>query len=350
MDAVRVLVCVVICMQGVEAFSCPVTCSCNFAETLCHNASLRSVPDDLSDGTVKLVLTNNIFPAIESNHLRLLTRLKLADLSNNRINTIGSGVLCTSEELETLYLNDNNIRIQNPDTFYCLKNLRRLILKNNQISSVPPGLFRNNTNLVVLDLGNNIITFLEPDIFQNNLLLSYVIIEANPVSDVSHITSLSKYLNVMDIEFCGRPSVISYQRYLTLETKQSMIEVRDLSPNDLTSDDRLFILNAMQPKLDALGYIELDYLQPNVTTQTVTTLSGEPVFCYCNRSSLWYWCIDKTPSCTETKDAFHNKCTSRVHKIEDTRRIERTSYVPAEANSISPILVFVFVSSIFFTV
>jgi Leucine-rich repeat (LRR) protein len=350
MDAVLVLVCVVICMQGVEAFSCPVTCSCNSAETLCQNASLHIVPDDLSEGTVKLALTNNIFPALESNHLKRLTRLKIVDLSNNRINTIESGVLCTSEELEILYLNDNNITIQNPDTFYCLKNLRRLNLKNNQISSIPRGLFRNNTKLVVLNLANNNITFLEPDSFQHNLLLSYVIIEANPVSDVSHITSLSKYLNVLDIEFCGRPSVISYQRCLTMETKQSMIEVKDLSPNDLNRSDHLFILSAMKPKLDALGYNERDYLQQNVTTKTVTTLSDEPVFCYCNRSSLWYWCIDKTPNCIETKDAFHNKCTSKVHKIPDTHRTERTSYVRAEANSISSILVLVFVSSIFFTV
>jgi hypothetical protein len=307
------------------------------------------VPDDLSEETVKLVLTNNTFPALDSNHLKLLKRLKFVDLSNNSINTTGSGVLCKSEELEFLYLNDNNIKILNPDTFYCLKNLRRLSLKKNQISSIPQGLFRNNTNLVVLDLAYNNITFLEPHSFQHNLLLSYVIIEANPVSSVSNMTSLSKYLNVLDIVFCEPPSVISYQRYLTLETEQTMFQVRDLSPNDLTTSDRQFILSAMKPKFDALVYTELDYLHPNVSTQTVTTYSGASVFRYCNQLSVWYWCIDKTPSCPYKKDAFHNdQC--KEHKVPHTRQIERESNVRAGANSISPILVLVLVSSIFSTV
>jgi hypothetical protein len=307
------------------------------------------VPDDLSEETVKLVLTNNFFPALDSNHLRLLTRLKFVDLSNNSINTIGSGILCTSEELEILNLNDNNIEIQNSYIFYCLKNLRRLSLKNNQISSIPQSLFQNNTNLVVLDLSHNSITFLEPHIFQQNPLLSYVIIEAIPVSNISHITSLSKYLNVLDIEFCENQSVISYQRYLTLGTEQNMIQVQDLPADDLTTSDRLFIFTAMKPKLDALGYNELDYLYPNVTTQTVTTYSGAPVFCYCNLSSFWYWCIDKTPSCLDKKDSFYNqKCN--VHKITDTPKIKRTANGGAEANSNLPMFVLILVLSIFVTV
>jgi hypothetical protein len=307
------------------------------------------VPDDLSEDTVKLILTNNSFPALDSNHLRLLTHLKFADLSKNRIKTIESRILCTSEELEILYLNDNNIEIQKPDTFYCLKKLRRLSLKNNQISSIPQSLFQNNLNLVVLDLGYNHITFLEPLGFQQNLLLSYVIIEDNPISSVSNFTVVSKYLNVLDIEFCGQPSVISYQRYLTLETEQNMTQVKDLLVNNLTNSDRIFIFDAIKPKLDALGYNELDYLYPNITTRTVTTYSGAPVFCYCKLFSVWYWCIDKTPSCPDTKDGFQNqKC--KVHKKTDTLKVNRTVNGQAEAKPILTILVLILVLSILITV
>jgi hypothetical protein len=307
------------------------------------------VPDDLSEDTVKLVLTNNSFPALDSYHLRLLTHLKFVDLNKNGIKKIGSRVLCSSEELEILYLNDNNIEIENPDTFYCLKKLRRLSLKNNQISSIHQSLFQNNLNLVVLDLGYNHITFLEPLSFQRNLLLSYVIIEANPLSSFSNFTALSKYLNVLDIEFCGHPSVISYQRYLTLETEQNMIQVKDLLANNLTNSDRIFIISAIKPELDALGYNELDYLYPNVTTQTVTTYSGAPVFCYCKLFAVWYWCTDKTPSCPDTKDAFRNqKCN--VHKKTDTHKLNWTAYGQAEAKPILPILVLLLVLSILVTV
>jgi len=301
------------------------------------------VPDDLSRGTVKLVLNNNNFSALDNSHLRLLTRLRLVDLSQNHIETIRSRILCDSEELEILQLNDNNIEIQESDTFYCLKKLRRLSLKNNHISSIPQSLFQNNINLVVLDLGYNKITFLEPSSFQQNLLLSYIIIEANPISSDSSFTALPKSFNVLDIEFCGEhPSVISYHKYLTLEPKQNMTQVSDFLSNNLTNSDRLFIFNAMKPKLDALGYTEMDYLYLNATTPTVTTYSGAPVFCYCKMLSVWYWCIDKDPNCSETKDAFGNqKCN--VHKKTDLRIMIGTANGQAEAKPIFLAFVLIFV-------
>jgi hypothetical protein len=306
------------------------------------------VPDDLSEDTIKLVLTNNSFPALNSSHLRLLTRLRVVDLSKNLIKTIGSKVLCTSQELEILYLNDNNIEIQNHDTFYCMKKLRRLSLKNNQISSIPQSLFQNNTNLVVLDLGYNHITFLEPYIFQQNLLLSYVIIEANPISSICNFTALSKQLNVLDIDFCGHPSVVSYQRYLNLETGKNKIRVEDLLAKDLTNSDRHFIFSAIEPKLDALRYGQLDYLYPNVTTRKVTTSSGARVFCYCKQFSVWYWCIDKTSSCP-VKDAFQNQ-NCNVIKKTDPRKMNGTSNGQAEAKPILTIMVLILVLSILVTV
>jgi hypothetical protein len=306
------------------------------------------VPDDLSEDTVKLVLTNNSFPELGSKHLTSLTRLNLVDLSKNHIETIGSRVLCTSEQLEILNLNDNNIKIEKNDTFDCLKKLRRLSLKNNQISLIPQSLFKNNVDLVVLDLSYNHITFLEPRVFQQNQLLSYVIIEANPISSISNFTALSEYLNVLDIDFHGQPSVISYQRYPTLETKRNMTQVKDLLAKDLTNRDRLFIFDVLKPKLKALGYHELDYLYPNVTTRTVTTYSGAPVFCYCELFSMWYWCIDKTLGCPDMKDAFRNQ-TCKLHKKRDTHRTSWTANKQAEAKPILPILVLILVLSILVT-
>lgn len=341
MDEVLVLMCVFLCMQCVESTSCPVTCMCTSAETSCRSASLQSVPDDLSGDTVKLVLNNNNFPALDSSHLILLTHLKLVDLSQNHIETIGSRILCNSEELEILKLNDNNIEIQESDTFCCLKKLRRLSLKKNHISSIPQGLFRNNINLVVLDLCYNNIKSLEPSSFQQNLLLSYVIIEANPISSDLNFNPLSKYFNVLYIEFCGEhPSVISYQRYLTLETEQNMIQVKDLLDNNLTNSDRMFIFNDIKPKFDALDYKEVDYLYRSVTTLTVTTYSGTPVFCYCKLFSVWYWCTDKEPSCSETKDAFGNQMCN-MQKNTDIHKMVWTANGQDEAKHIFPTFVLI---------
>lgn len=352
MDEVLVLMCILFCMKCVESSSCPATCACTSAETSCRNASLQNVPDDLSEGTIKLVLSNNVFPALDSNRLRLLTRLKFVDLSNNGIKIIENGFFCTSEELEILNLNNNEITIKNPDTFSCLKKMRRLNLKNNQISSIPPGLFRNNTNLVVLDLSYNLIAFLEAGTFQQNLLLSYVIIAGNPISSVYNFTTpLSRSLNVLDIQFCGHPSIISYQRYLTLYSEQNMAQVKDLLADDLTSSDRHLILDAMKPKLDALSYNQLDYLYLNTTMRTATTYSGAPVFCYCNLLSLWYWCIDEASKCADMKDAFHNRECDVAKKVATrTSVMKQTASGQVEAKPILPILVLILVVLILVTV
>jgi Leucine-rich repeat (LRR) protein len=307
------------------------------------------VPDDLSEDTIKLVLTNNVFPALDSSHLRPLTRLKFIDLSNNHIRRTGNGIFCTSEKLEILKLNNNEIEIISSGTFYCLKNLRRLNLKNNKMSSVYPDLFRKNTNLVVLDLSYNRIKSLASRTFQQNLLLSYVFIENNPVSNVSNFPLLSKSLNVLDIKFCEVPSIISYQRYLILESQQNMAEVKDLLPDDLTTSDRHYILNAMKPKLDALSYKVSDYLFQNTTMHTVTTYSGAPVFCYCNVFSVWYWCIDEESKCSEMKDAFHHRNCNAIGTTY-TSAIKRTANGQIEAKPILPILVLILVVLILVTV
>jgi hypothetical protein len=128
-----------------------------------------------------------------------------------------------------------------------------------------------------------------------------------------------------------------------------MTQVKDLLANDLTNSDRQFINNAMIPKLDALGYNELDYLYPDITTRTVTTYSGAPVFCYCKLLSVWYWCTDKAPSCPDTQDAFRNqKC--KVHKKTYTREMNGTANGQAEVKPILTVLVLILVLSILVTV
>jgi hypothetical protein len=128
-----------------------------------------------------------------------------------------------------------------------------------------------------------------------------------------------------------------------------MIQVKDLLANNLTNSDRKFIFNALKPKLDALGYSEVEYLFLNTTTRTVTTYSGARVFCYCKMFSVWYWCIDQTPSCPDTKDAFQNQdCNMR--KKTDIPKMNRAANGQVEAKPNLPILVSILVLSILVTI
>jgi Leucine-rich repeat (LRR) protein len=245
-----------------------------------------------------------------------------------------------AEELEVLNLTDNQIEYKQSNPFYCLKNLRRLYLKNNNISSIPRGLFQNNSNLVVLDLSDNNIQTLDTDIFQHHYLLSYVIIEGNPASYLSEFSStpLPKTLNVIDVGSCKNSvlSVISYQRIPVLDYKQNSIMVTDLLPDNITHSDQAVIRDVILSKLRVLEYNELDYLYYNSTLNVTTTYSAMPVFCYCNRLSVWFWCFEML-SCGNLTVMYD---VLQCNKIPELRTIEeRKASGQSESRSVLHILV-----------
>jgi hypothetical protein len=100
---------------------------------------------------------------------------------------------------------------------------------------------------------------------------------------------------VIEVSSCknSTPSVISCQRIPVLDRKQNSTSVKDLLLHNLTSSYHVVIRDVMLSKFRLLNYSELDYLYCNSTLHIVTTYSAAPVFCYCSRQSVWFWCCEK---------------------------------------------------------
>jgi hypothetical protein len=64
--------------------------------------------------------------------------------------------------------------------------------------------------------------------------------------------------------------------------------------NELSQNTELF--NVVTFKLEKVGYDFDDYLYYNATLNQITTSSGVPLLCYCERIYLWFWCSERCPT------------------------------------------------------
>ena len=112
----------------------------------CRNASLVSVPSDLSGATVNI------------------------DLSFNNISILSENSVDNMPRLDTVVVSDNIIKVVQPEVFFRLQDLRYLDMHNNNIDYIHPVTFRNNPNLSVLDLSCNKLKQLRNDFNSENEL------------------------------------------------------------------------------------------------------------------------------------------------------------------------------------
>jgi len=276
--------------------SCPSKCTCFTEETKCLNASLSAIPQTISKNTVKLTMSYNSIQSLMQDSATELTQLRTVLLSTNGIQSLGPRILCASRELKILNLSKNEIISINSESFSCLQELRYLYLNENKIFYIDSSLFRNNIKLNLLDLRNNALKTIASDVFKNNSLLYLVLIGNNYV--VLNGTSLNSFnttFNVLDIKFCksNETSLISYQSLPRLQELKSnrseLVAVTELiSPNTE-------LLHVITSKLREFNYSVDDYVYYNATLNQITTSSGIPVLCYCDRMSVWFWCSERRP-------------------------------------------------------
>jgi hypothetical protein len=165
-------------------------------------------------------------------------------------------------------------------------------------------------------VGNNALETLESGTFLNNSLLSLVLVENNHLDLYpALVIFLNTSLNLLDIEFCKSEeiSLISYQNLPRLQElkrhRSELIDVRELV------SEHTELVNVVISKLKDVGYGLDDYVYYNATSNQVTTSSDIPVFCYCDRISLWFWC---SGTCASSRGLTHVyetlKCTKEYVK------------------------------------
>jgi hypothetical protein len=113
------------------SLECPDFCECQSGALKCQNASLTSVPSDLSGEIVSI------------------------DLSFNSISILDKDFFVNVPRLDTVVISDNNIKSVDPEVFLGLQDLKHLDMHNNNIDYIHQYTFRNNPSLSVLDLSYN---------------------------------------------------------------------------------------------------------------------------------------------------------------------------------------------------
>jgi hypothetical protein len=189
------------------SLECPGFCECQSGALKCQNASLTSVPSDLSGEIVSI------------------------DLSFNNISILDTDSFVNLPLLDTVVISDNSIKLVQPEVFWGLQYLRHLDMHNNNIDYIHPNTFRNNPSLSVLDLSCN---------------------ELKRLGRVFDSTQEVKILNLSS-------NMLTYED-LKLFLPIASLQILDLSNNTIeTISEEIFEGMVHLKHLNLLGNTRLDY-------------------------------------------------------------------------------------------
>jgi len=299
---------------------CPDKCVCNDKKTTCSNKYLNSIPKSLNKDINILTISHSSVTTLRKDDLDDLKNLKSIYLNDNAIETVASEVFCVALHLEILDLRNNKLTSIQDVFFRCLKELKYLYLNNNRISSIDLSIFEYNTNLSVIDLSDNRITAIEPNKFLNNKIISLLNTRNNFIT-LSLDPTRKPYMpfNVLDIQFNGtcRWLIMSYQRIQDLDDLRQNVS-KSLDLNNLFASKTPGLSDIFKFKLQYKGQEDI-YLEYNSTMDAVQTTSGDYLFCYSARNSLWFWCNDNP---YRTFDILFEKCDKKKNGTSEPRRCE----------------------------
>ncbi|XP_078574856.1 toll-like receptor 4 [Branchiostoma floridae x Branchiostoma japonicum] len=181
----------------------------------CTGRRLRSVPRGIPVGTTRLNLTGNLFEVLGPKTFPRLDKLKLLDLSRNRIRVINLGSFKNTFNLTTLYLNHNNISSIPAGALDDLVSLEVLGLAFTRLSNLSnvgfltPSLKSLNFTSFA---GNGIKHCNLGDEFRNLKSLTYLDLAYNKIADLEHdcFASLNESnVQTLDLSF-NNIQVINY--------------------------------------------------------------------------------------------------------------------------------------------
>jgi Leucine-rich repeat (LRR) protein len=298
---------------------CPTNCSCHRGYTNCRQASLTSLPTNVTNDTTVFDVSFNNISFVKNYDLVELPHLNLILLNNNKIFLLEPYIFHRTRRLHYLYLNNNRIVVINVSMFQFSKNLRYLYLQNNVIRYIHPQLFEHNPELVILDISGNNILKLQPNTFDSNPILSWVNIRDNPLAlSLGWTTLFGDCFNVLDIEFCdsSNPSISAFQKIPSLEslgtehsTALSLDEFTSLqNVPGLHSSEIEYLKFKMFHRLYSLSYGSINNMKIDEDFNVIS-MTGGNVLCYCEHYGFWYWCSEQSQTTckgVKTKTEIYN--------------------------------------------
>lgn len=310
------VVAAILFILGVSTLTpCPNACTCRFNAVTCKNASLTSIPSDISKDTTHLSVCYNSITSLYKTDLTGLLKLTVISMNDNAIETIDPEAFHELKKLRRLYLNNNRITRLHYQTFRWAKSLRYLFLQNNRIHYIDPGLFTFVMKLKVLDISRNYLKTLEENTFQNNRMLSWVNVRNNiHIDAVNWKTVLKHSFDFSDIQFCEENDNVlnikmgaskhkedneesTHKNYSLNKHKQTLETDGNLITRYLFIKPKHASFDEYDTFVRTVGYDEYStvIIRGNYTT---TFLTDYPIFCYCKGQILWFWCHEIEAKCS----------------------------------------------------
>ena len=312
---------------------CPNACTCRFKATTCRNASLTSIPHNVSKDTTNFSVAYNSIATLQKTDLMELQKLKIISINDNVIETVEPEVFHSLKKLRFMYLNNNQITSLHYLTFRWVQALRYLFLQNNRIFYMDPRLFKHVMELKVLDISRNYLKILEPNTFKSNRVLSWVNIRNNVQIEVMDWEPILKHsFNFLDIQICeGKKYALNTYKG-AYKHKRRNEESPHISNhlnkhNEILVEDKGLITkySFMRPKnasfeeydtfIRTVGYDEY-YTVISRGNYYTSFLTDYPIFCYCAGQFIWFWCREIEAKCSNNTSVVVMinavKCSSQV--------------------------------------
>uniref|UniRef100_A0A670ZQD6 LRRCT domain-containing protein n=1 Tax=Pseudonaja textilis TaxID=8673 RepID=A0A670ZQD6_PSETE len=280
----------------------------NITEFVCNSPSLREFPAGFPVRTKTISVEFTQVSSLGVETLQDLPNLQELHLSNNRLETLPSGLFRNLPELHTLDLSTNLLEDLPPEIFTDATNLTLLSLSENRLT-LPSGLFRNLPALHFLDLSRNLLEDLPADLFTPVTSLAHLSLSANQLTELrpSWFVTLKELKNLrLDHNQLKEipPDCLTFLEFLNLINNPivsitpdtfrgtPMLLVLSLGNNSLTHvPPGLFrsLENLERLDLSANEITSLEAPLVNVSSEFTLDLSGNPWACDCRLQALFNW-------------------------------------------------------------
>lgn len=134
---------------------CPKNCKCSNGVVRCSNLNFDRIPvEDIPNDVIELYMERNNVVKIPL-EINNFTRLKILDLSENKIQRLLSNQFVNLTSLQSLLLGYNQIQCADQNAFRGLFSLQTLSLHSNNLSTINEGALEKLENIRRLGFGEN---------------------------------------------------------------------------------------------------------------------------------------------------------------------------------------------------
>ncbi|KAK3551004.1 hypothetical protein QTP70_011528 [Hemibagrus guttatus] len=330
------------CFGTAVTLECPHKCVCTGTIVECNRQNLTSIPQPILPNTTTLILTGNDISRLskESFPVRLdylaelylsenrieqldpgvfdnLPRLRLLDLSNNRILDFSRDAFPENNMLQVLNLSRSLYNFSYADVFFnplkhAVPKLSDLILANNDLVVLPDDMFTNLSHLTTLDLKNNSLVSIKNVTFSNQTL-TRLDLRNNALKELSNGT-LKDFNQIpgLQLYLLGNPWVCDCNiedMVMWLQSSDIVVDKQNLTcthPENLRNNQLLYLKHTELQCIDT-GNMEVTLETSYVFLGMVLALIGVIflLVLYLNRKGIKRWIYNIRDACRDHMEGYH---------------------------------------------